>query len=165
MGLSPNKQLIMMEEFERQGCARTVDQGVLMIGPLLTPVRMWGHEIVPDADIPTRWTSAYRGSRTLGTERPTGALGESFEVPCDDETEPDGERCTGVVRFGPDDPQAQCSVCRGWRGRFAPLTARQRQRMHNAEFQAEHKVRRDWGLQQRHARKTAHNARRNNDAG
>jgi len=35
MGLSPNKQLIMMEEFERHGCARTVDQGVLMIGPLL----------------------------------------------------------------------------------------------------------------------------------
>lgn len=115
--------------------------------------------------VPTRWTSVYRGSRTLGTERPIGAFGASFEVPCDDETEPDGERCTGVVRYGPDDPQARCSVCGGWRGRFAPLTARQRQRMHNAEFQAEHKIRRDYGLRQRHARKLAHNARKNNEEG
>ncbi len=35
MGLSPAKQLIMLDEFERHGCARTVDQGVLMVGPLL----------------------------------------------------------------------------------------------------------------------------------
>ena len=35
MGLSPGKQLIMLDEFERHGCARTVDQGVLMVGPLL----------------------------------------------------------------------------------------------------------------------------------
>ena len=35
MGLSPAKQLIMLDEFERHGCARTIDQGVLMVGPLL----------------------------------------------------------------------------------------------------------------------------------
>jgi alkylation response protein AidB-like acyl-CoA dehydrogenase len=35
MGLSPAKQLIMLEEFERHGCGRLIDQGVLMIGPLL----------------------------------------------------------------------------------------------------------------------------------
>ena len=35
MGLSTAKQLVMLEEFERHGCARTVDQGVLMIGPLI----------------------------------------------------------------------------------------------------------------------------------
>jgi alkylation response protein AidB-like acyl-CoA dehydrogenase len=35
MGLSPAKQIIMIEELERHGCARTVDQGVLMVGPLI----------------------------------------------------------------------------------------------------------------------------------
>ena len=35
MGLTPAKQLIMIEELERHGCARTVDQGVLMVGPLI----------------------------------------------------------------------------------------------------------------------------------
>ncbi len=35
MGLSPSKQIIVMEEFERHGCARTNDHGVVMVGPLL----------------------------------------------------------------------------------------------------------------------------------
>ena len=35
MGLSTAKQLIMLDEFEQYGCARLIDQGVLMIGPLL----------------------------------------------------------------------------------------------------------------------------------
>ena len=35
MGLSVGKQLIMIEEFERFGCARTNDHGVVMVGPLL----------------------------------------------------------------------------------------------------------------------------------
>jgi alkylation response protein AidB-like acyl-CoA dehydrogenase len=35
MGLSPAKQIIMIEEFERHGCTRTNDMGVVMIGPLL----------------------------------------------------------------------------------------------------------------------------------
>lgn len=35
MGLGAAKQLIMIEEFERHGCSRYSDQGVLMIGPLL----------------------------------------------------------------------------------------------------------------------------------
>ncbi len=35
MGLSPSKQIIMIEEFERHGCARTNDHGVVMVGPLL----------------------------------------------------------------------------------------------------------------------------------
>jgi alkylation response protein AidB-like acyl-CoA dehydrogenase len=36
MGLSASKQLIMIEERERHGCARFNDMGVNMIGPLLT---------------------------------------------------------------------------------------------------------------------------------
>ena len=35
MGLSSAKQLILIEEFERHGCARTNDHGVVMVGPLL----------------------------------------------------------------------------------------------------------------------------------
>ncbi len=35
MGLSPGKQLIYIEEFERHGCARVPDHGVIMVGPLL----------------------------------------------------------------------------------------------------------------------------------
>jgi len=35
MGLSAAKQLVMVEEFERHGCARFNDMGVTMIGPLL----------------------------------------------------------------------------------------------------------------------------------
>jgi hypothetical protein len=35
MGLSPAKQIIMIEEFERHGCTRTNDMGIVMIGPLL----------------------------------------------------------------------------------------------------------------------------------
>ncbi|MDA8049778.1 MAG: acyl-CoA dehydrogenase family protein [Rhodospirillales bacterium] len=35
MGLSAAKQLVMIEEFERHGCARFNDMGITMIGPLL----------------------------------------------------------------------------------------------------------------------------------
>jgi alkylation response protein AidB-like acyl-CoA dehydrogenase len=35
MGLSASKQIIMTEEFERHGCARTNDHGIVMVGPLL----------------------------------------------------------------------------------------------------------------------------------
>ncbi len=35
MGLSPEKQVIMTEEFERHGCARLNDHGITMLGPLL----------------------------------------------------------------------------------------------------------------------------------
>jgi alkylation response protein AidB-like acyl-CoA dehydrogenase len=35
MGLTAAKQLIMLDEFERYGCARLNDQGILMVGPLL----------------------------------------------------------------------------------------------------------------------------------
>ena len=35
MGLSAAKQLVMIEEMERHGCARTNDHGVVMVGPLL----------------------------------------------------------------------------------------------------------------------------------
>ncbi len=35
MGLSAARQLIMTEELERHGCARTNDHGVVMVGPLL----------------------------------------------------------------------------------------------------------------------------------
>ena len=35
MGLSPGKQLIHIEEFERHGCARLPDHGIVMVGPLL----------------------------------------------------------------------------------------------------------------------------------
>ena len=35
MGLSAGKQIIMIEEFERHGVARTNDHGIIMVGPLL----------------------------------------------------------------------------------------------------------------------------------
>jgi alkylation response protein AidB-like acyl-CoA dehydrogenase len=35
LGLSGAKQIIMIEEFERHGCARTNDHGIVMVGPLL----------------------------------------------------------------------------------------------------------------------------------
>ena len=35
MGLSAAKYLILIEEFERHGCARVSDMGVIMLGPLL----------------------------------------------------------------------------------------------------------------------------------
>jgi alkylation response protein AidB-like acyl-CoA dehydrogenase len=35
MGLSASKQIVMVEELERHGCARTNDHGVVMVGPLL----------------------------------------------------------------------------------------------------------------------------------
>lgn len=35
MGLSAGKQLIYIEEFERHGCARLPDHGIIMVGPLL----------------------------------------------------------------------------------------------------------------------------------
>jgi alkylation response protein AidB-like acyl-CoA dehydrogenase len=35
MGLPAAKQLIMLEEFERHGCARMNDHGIVMVGPLL----------------------------------------------------------------------------------------------------------------------------------
>ena len=35
MGLSAAKYLILIEEFERYGCARVSDMGVIMLGPLL----------------------------------------------------------------------------------------------------------------------------------
>jgi hypothetical protein len=42
---------------------------------------------------------------------------------CDNECEPDGERCTGMLTFAPDDVQAKCPTCGGWTGRFAPRRA------------------------------------------
>lgn len=40
--------------------------------------------------------------------------------PCDNEREPDGERCTGTLTFALGDVQAKCPVCGGWTGRLAP---------------------------------------------
>jgi hypothetical protein len=40
--------------------------------------------------------------------------------PCDNDGEPDGERCTGTLTYEPDDVQAKCPICGGWTGRFAP---------------------------------------------
>ena len=35
LGLSPAKQIILTEEYERHGCARTNDHGIVMLGPLV----------------------------------------------------------------------------------------------------------------------------------
>ena len=35
MGLSAAQQIILIEEYERYGVARTTDQGIVMVGPLL----------------------------------------------------------------------------------------------------------------------------------
>lgn len=39
---------------------------------------------------------------------------------CGDETEPDGDLCTGWLIYEPGDVQAKCTVCGGWEGRWAP---------------------------------------------
>jgi len=49
MGISPAKQIIMLEELERHGCARTVDQGVLMVGP---PIYSRGSQAQKDQYLP-----------------------------------------------------------------------------------------------------------------
>jgi hypothetical protein len=94
----------------------------------------------PAVIVPTRWTSAYRGSRVLGiaeTERGgqrqviVGApLGEVLHDP------------TGCDRDG----QPHLGPC---------MTARVRQREQNAEFQREHGEARVHGLKARHRAKLA----------
>jgi hypothetical protein len=133
------------------------------------------------AVVPTRWTAAYTGRRDLGVYAKVGArapmftpkglqgvtrmasgreaasLGEGFEVPCENEREPDGDRCVGTVGFEPWAAQGRCDTCGGWVGRQAPSTVRSRQRAANNAFQAEHLERRAHGLVQRHAAKQRRN--------
>lgn len=46
-------------------------------------------------------------------------FGERFTAPCDNEREPDGQPCDGVLTFEPLDVQAKCPACGAWTGRLA----------------------------------------------
>lgn len=97
------------------------------------------------------------GASVVNGEVAGAPLGEGFEVPCENEREPDGERCAGTVGFAPGDAQARCDTCGGWVGRHAPSTVRSRQRASNAAFQREHLERRAYGLKRRYEVKEKHN--------
>jgi hypothetical protein len=95
-------------------------------------------------------------SHSAGISSPRAeTLGDwpAVSVPCADELEPDGRVCPGTIRVAAGEPQGRCDACGGWSGRFAPLTARQRQRLANGEFQREHAEARRVGLERRHAGK------------
>jgi hypothetical protein len=110
-------------------------------------------------NVPTRWTSAYRGARDLGVLEPVrlrpeaiaevsavAALVDAGLVVMQHEP---GCACRGT--------EAMTMACVRLTAPTAYMavqdTVRTRQREANAEFQAEHKTRRDAGLRQRHARK------------
>jgi hypothetical protein len=82
-------------------------------------------------DVPTRWTSAYRGRRDLGL---TADLEE-------------------LERTDPAVGAASARLDETVREIVTRSTVRSRQRAANNEFQAEHLRRRAYGLQQRHQRK------------
>jgi hypothetical protein len=84
-------------------------------GPSALMLRPAGGGLCGLVTVPTRWTSGYQGSRTLGG----GGAGPALDE---------------VARRE---------------------TVRSRQRAQNAEFQAVHKVARDYGLKKRHAAKLA----------
>jgi hypothetical protein len=128
--------------------------------------------------VTTWWTSGYRGPRTLGVVVPAELKPESVHrvsalAALVDEglvvMQHDSQMCTcsGTAKLTmrcvdltmADEPSREAVRVR----QAAGLTARERQRKHNTAFQAEHKVRRDWGLQQRHARKLRRNARTRNE--
>lgn len=87
--------------------------------------------------VPTRWTSAYRGPRNGAVREAARALGPSLTSPAD------------PYRVDPTD----AVVFRLPVGAGVPGTVRTRRRAANAAFQAEHKLRRDAGLEARHAAK------------
>lgn len=103
--------------------------------------------------VPTRWTSAYPGSRTLGT----GAARLSVGAGLRDATTTDA--CEALL--------VRLVDGMGDRGRFfwydelsyvsASPAVRQRQREANAAFQEQHRERRDAGLRSRHATKLGRN--------
>lgn len=92
----------------------------------------------PGVEVPTRWTSAYRGRRNLGVR----SLGDDLaELERSD---------PAVAAAAASYETAKQAILEG------PVpTVRRRQREQNAAFQAEHKVRRDHGLAKRHAHKLA----------
>jgi hypothetical protein len=89
--------------------------------------------------VPTRWTSAYQGRRTLGLSGEAGAVAVLSGAGLDPQAvEPAG---LDVVLLSHDPAIRE--------------TVRQRQRAANAEFQRGHAVARDHGLRARHAAKLA----------
>jgi hypothetical protein len=113
---------------------------------------------VPDEatwpEVPTRWTSEYRGSRVLGL----GGEAEAVAVLAGAGLDPRPTDAEGLdvalLRY---DPEV--------RANFAPetttaLSADQRRRAANREFQAAHKPRRDAGLTARHAAKLSRGEQR-----
>jgi hypothetical protein len=68
-----------------------------------------------DRDIAELATVVQRRERDNGSFPLTGT-----SRPCENETEPDGDRCTGTLTFADGDAQARCPVCHAWTGRLAP---------------------------------------------
>lgn len=115
--------------------------------------------------VTTRWTSAYRGSRTLGyggdpvlvaatqdfsdqLEALVAAVGEGFEM----------RHVSYCACEPPTAFTAGCVV-------LNRETVRSRQRAANADFQTEHQAARAVGLERRHAAKLARNAEASNSPG
>lgn len=133
------------------------------------------------AIVPTRWTSAYRGRRDLGRRGRAGLCGRPErhvdECLCladgkarriEDEPVPvqvkpefaalvtavDSLVGAGLLEMVHVEGCEGCGPGRYWAACIrATATGRQRQRAHNAAFQAEHLRQREWGLIQRYAAK------------
>jgi hypothetical protein len=99
--------------------------------------------------VPTRWTSAYRGSRTRGSSSASVGADVRAEVP-DIISESFTPPSVGTeVRYDP------YGITRNDGGQETPPreTVRQRRRAANAEFQRQHDIDRRRGLVQRHQSK------------
>lgn len=125
--------------------------------------------------VTTRWTSAYTGRRDLGVP---SVREEEADLLASVMAELLGEGLLEMRHAGPDCACAPGLVDRACaavmllnpharglaRSRRAEMeraaTSQGRQRAANAEFQAEHLKRREWGLRQRYARKEQHNRSR-----
>jgi hypothetical protein len=115
--------------------------------------------------VPARWTSAYRGRRDLGVAVPAtvklgvGTEAERHPAPVGDGLR-DAQLTTACQMMALDWVRTMTyEQMDRWRDAHSHLpertTVRQRQRGHNAAFQADHLERRAHGLKARHAAKTA----------
>ncbi len=139
---------------------RTGDPGAP--GPLVLPVEPAGPRDTEWVSVPTRWTSAYRGPRTLGVPAFAGVRSAVRTEVCRALSVRVSEAMTTAER---DEQGSAQMLNRSYlRAKYGieTDTPRARQRAQNAAFQAEHLRRREWGLRQRHRRKLMDNRRRDN---
>jgi hypothetical protein len=126
---------------------------------LYLPKTLVGTGERPYAEVPTRWTQAYRGRRNLGVGVPVAikpefaaeltALAALVDEGLVAMTHVAGCMCSGTATL-----TAECV-----RATQERSTVKTRQRASNAEFQAEHLKRRAHGLKRRHAAKLGLNGR------